>query len=350
MSIPYRTRRRLKNMGVIALTLAVLLVVAWVAGTVYLERFVIYTRDGVVLDLGRDVNKETALPVEALPPAADETVPIFYNEGANAQQLNAELVQLWGYYISYEDLVKDVEGCRAMLSQLKAGTPVMIELKSRYGTFNYSTDIGGADLDPSVDIAAVDSLIQDLLSRNLYVIARISAFRDRAYGLENVPQGIFHKSKMYLWTDNTGCYWLDPTKPAVIGYVTSIVQELKEMGFDEVMLADFAVPVSDKLVFTSDRNEALATAAKTLMQSCGSDYFTLSFGTVNSSFALPEGRCRIYLEGVSATNVGAVAAQATMEKPEVFLVFVAETNDTRYDAYGVLRPLSAAEVLEANRE
>jgi len=38
-----------------------------------------------------------------------------------------------------------------------------------------------------------------------------------------------------------------------------------------------------------------------------------------------------------------------MENPEIYLVFVAETNDTRYNDYGVLRPLNVAEVLEAQK-
>ena len=38
-----------------------------------------------------------------------------------------------------------------------------------------------------------------------------------------------------------------------------------------------------------------------------------------------------------------------MENPEIFLVFVAQTNDTRYNSYSVLRPLSAADVLEAQK-
>ena len=344
MTLTFRTRRRLKGLFIALLSLTMAFILAWLGWVVYLERYIIYTRDGVVLDLDLDLDQYDE-GVVATPPDANETVPIFYNEGSDAQEMNAELTQLWGYYISFDALAKDINACRDQLALLPAGTPVMIELKSGYGKFHYSTSVPGAELSDSLNIAEVDSLIQDLRSRNLYLIAKVSAFRDRAYGLKNVPQGIYHVNKKGLWPDNNNCYWLNPTNPTVLSYISSIVQELKEMDFDEVLLADFSVPVSDKVYFKEDRTEALKNAANTIIESCGSEYFTVSFGVTSSTFPLPEGRTRMYLSGVEAQNVGAVIAQSKIENPEIHIVFLVDTNDTRYDAYGVMRPLSASEVL-----
>ena len=344
MTLTFRTRRRLKGLFIALLSLTMAFILIWLGWVVYLERYIIYTRDGVVLNLDLDLDQYDE-GVVATPPDANETVPIFYNAGSNAQEMNAELTQLWGYYISFDDLAKDINACRDQLALLPAGTPVMIELKSGYGKFHYSTSVPGAELSDSVNIAEVDSLIQDLRSRNLYLIAKVSAFRDRAYGLKNVPQGIYHVNKKGLWPDNNNCYWLNPTNPTVLSYISSIVQELKEMDFDEVLLADFSIPVSDKVYFKEDRTEALKNAANTIIESCGSEYFTVSFGVTSSTFPLPEGRTRMYLSGVEAQNVGAVIAQSKVENAEIRIVFLADTNDTRYDEYGVLRPLSASEVL-----
>ena len=68
-----------------------------------------------------------------------------------------------------------------------------------------------------------------------------------------------------------------------------------------------------------------------------------------ADFVLPEGRTRLYLSGVEAKEVGAKASQFTFENPEVRLVFLADTNDTRFDAYGVLRPMEVSGVLEAQK-
>jgi hypothetical protein len=48
------------------------------------------------------------------------------------------------------------------------------------------------------------------------------------------------------------------------------------------------------------------------------------------------------MKGVAATNCESVAQQTGLEKPEINLVFIAESHDTRYEKYSVLRPFDAA--------
>ncbi len=352
MRIPYRTRRRLKRLGITLLVLAVLLALIWVAGIMYMKRYVVYTReDGLILDFSVDTSNSTANAVVAAPPAEDETVSIFYNEGENAIAMNKEMGPIWGYYISTDDLAKDMNACRERVALLEAGTAVMIELKSGFGTFNYSSKLPGAPLASNVDVVSVDNFIKELRTRNLYLIARVSAFRDRSYGMANVSHGIYHVNKKGLWPDSQHCYWLNPTNNSVLNYVTSVVQEVKELGFDEIVLADFKIPSSDKALFNGDKKAAIETAANTLLESCGTEFITISFVVDSASFALPEGRCRMYLDTVQAENVGAAAALANLEEEEIKLVFLAASNDTRYDAYSVLRPLASSDVLgSGNRE
>ena len=60
-------------------------------------------------------------------------------------------------------------------------------------------------------------------------------------------------------------------------------------------------------------------------------------------------RSRIYFEGIDAANVEATVNQSTVEDKASQIVFLATTNDTRFDSYSVLRPLTAAETLEAQK-
>jgi len=225
----------------------------------------------------------------------------------------------------------------------------MIDVKSIYGTYFYSSDLLDASPATNVDIAAVNALIEDIFDRNFYAIARVPAFKDRNYGLNHVdsdlplPQG-------YLWMDSDSCYWLDPTDLGTVDYLTQIVEELKRKGFDEVVFSHFCFPNTDKIVFNQDRAIALQEAAGKLMEVCGSEYFTLSFTTTDINFPLPEGRSRLYLENIEAKDVGATVAGSAIENPQINMVFVAITNDTRYNEYSVLRPLDAAEALEAMEE
>lgn len=348
MNIPYRTRIMLQRIGLIALTIAVFAALAWFCWVVWLERYVVYGRDGKAT-LNFDLPEQAQTGEVARPPAAEGGISIYYNEGADAVDNSGALTQLSGYYITYDDLSKNLTGVMEELDYVPAGTAVMIELKGGYGTFYYSSVLSNTMKSKSVNVAAVDELIKDLKSRGFYLIARVSAFRDYYYGNEHVSSGLPLLNKPYLWMDDGGCYWLNPTDSGALGWITQVVMELREMGFHEVMLGDFRFPNSSEYRFNDDKEAALQTAAQTLLTSCASDGFTLSFCVTAPSFSLPEGRSRLYLENVDAKDVQAKAAQCTLDTPETRLVFLGTTNDTRFDAYGVLRPIALAEVLEAQK-
>ena len=189
-----------------------------------------------------------------------------------------------------------------------------------------------------------------LQAKGFYTIARISAFRDWNFGNNNVPSGLYMLNRAGLWLDPDGYFWLDPTNASTTSWISSVVLELRDMGFNEVLLTDFRFPNSDKYIFTGDKVAALQTAAATLVSSCAADDFTLSFGVDDPTFALPQGRCRMYLTGVTANGIGQTVSKVTVEDPSVQLAFIAETGDTRYDDYSVLRSLYISDVVEAQKK
>lgn len=339
MKIPYRTRRALRRVAVILLT--VLLAAALVYGLwfVWLQRFVVYTRDrGAVLDMSRP--EEFAPGEVAVPPEDDFTVSIYYNEGENAINTSKELKQLVGYYADTQALEEDVSAVLSQVKALPTGTPVMVDVKSPKGSFYYSSAVG-TDRSSLIDTAVMDEIIAHLKKSNMYAIARLPALRDYAYGLNHVSDGL-PTSGGYLWADDDYCYWLNPSSQGTITHLIQIVTELKNLGFDEVVFENFYFPETDKIVFNQDKNEALTAAAKTLVSTCATDTFALSFVGQTPAFPLPEGRSRLYLENVTAAELTGVAQQTGLEETETRLVFLTEVHDTRFDVYSVLRPLSAA--------
>jgi len=350
MNIPYRTRRLLNRIGLAALALLLIGTIVWFCWVIWLERYVVYTDGKAVLDF--DVSMDDSMGEVAVPPAANAGVPIYYNEGANAVSRNAELAKLSGYYIDSDTLLKDLPGALEDMRYLKSGTAVMIDAKGGYGSFYYSSGLSDAITSQSVSVASVDEMIQEMKNRGFYTIARISAFRDYNYGLNHVPSGLpdARGDGYYLRADDGGCYWLDPSDPAVLSWICSVINELKALGFHEVVLDNFRFPPNpDLYIFDGDREAALVDAAKTIVTACGGNNFTISFVTATANFPLPEGRTRLYLSGVEPKEIGAKVSQVTMEDPEVRLVFLASTNDTRFDEYGVLRPMAVSGVLEAQK-
>ncbi len=338
MIFSYRTRQFLRKLTRLLLVLVLLLAVALVCFAVWLRRFVVYTPDGVRLDLsvgkGQSAGKVPSRPadlnigMEFLPPEASQP------DGPVIQQ------RLAGYYIAPEMVQKDMAGLRAQLAQLPAGTAVMLDVKSFWGYFFYNSDWGpGSD---SYNLPEMDALIADLAASELHLIARLPALRDYEYALDNVSSGLPTK-KGYLWTDDSGCYWLDPTDDGTLTHLIQITRELRNLGFDEVVFKDFYVPESNKIVFIADRKEAVEAAAATLVTACATDSFAVSFVGYTLDLRLPEGNCRLYLENVAAAEVEDVLSQVQLSDKAMRVVFLAQTHDTRYDVCGTLRPLDLAQ-------
>ena len=354
MSMTYRTRRRLQKLGVTALIVLVVLLIAWFCSVIWLQRYVVYSAEGAKVDF--ELGDAGFGGVVATPPQAQGGVSIYYNEGSDAIKISKELSPINGYYVDYTAMVKEMSTVEENLNLIPSGTPVMIELKGGYGVFYYTTKIAGAETSKSireqVGLDRVDAFIQKLKDKGCYMIAKISAFQDYTYGNANVTNGLYMTSRAGLWMDDEGCYWLDPASAGVQSWITSAVLELKNMGFHEVMLSNFRFPTSDAYIYTGDKSAALQNAMQNLLTSTASDggTFTLSFGTNDPTLTLPEGaRSRIYFENIDAANVEATASQSTVPDKASQIVFLAKTNDTRFDSYSVLRPLTAAQTLEAQK-
>ena len=338
MNIPYRTRLALKRAGVVVLIIILAALLTGMCLFVWLKRFVVYTRtEGAVLDMS--LSGQIRPGQVAVPPDKQEPVDIYYNEGDNAINTSKELQQISGYYVDTTALKQGIDTVWQQIQALPAETPIMLDVKSSKGNFYYSSTISG-NRETKIDPLQLDELIDKLRQSGRYLIARLPALRDRQYGLNNVSDGIFDTRGAYLFSDG-GIYWLNPTRQGTISYLVQIITELKSLGFDEVVFESFCFPETEYMRFDGDKALALATAAKTLVTTCATESFAVSF-VQTPDFALPEGRSRLYLEGIAAAGAEGVAQQTGIAKPEVQLVFLTEVHDTRFDAYSVLRPLDAA--------
>ena len=340
MTIPYRVRRGLRRFFVTLGVLAILSAVALAVWLMWLSRYVIYTDEGARLDFGLSMSYPQG--EVAKPSATRPSVQISYGDSDELlNQGQSGFVQLKGYTISCEMLTENLPGVQSAVANLPAGSQVMLDVKNNKGEFMYSTALGRNP--QNVDIAGVAALIDQLKQKDCYLIARLPAFRDYWYFLDDettrVPYGLPKASgNGALWLDASGpSYWFNPASTGAQNFLLQIVNELRAMGFDEVVFSEFRFPNTDQIRFEGDRTEALNRAAKTLVQACASDNFTLSF--TGSHLTLPQGNCRLYLENCAAADIVNLVPQLGLENPEAQVVFITDLMDTRYDAYGVLRPL-----------
>lgn len=333
MNISYRTRLLIRRiLGITATVLAVAVVIT-VCSVLWLQRFVVYTDAGAKLVF----EKQQDLPAtQVTQQASAPSVTIHYSD----QPFREGLQQLSGYYIEPQDLMDDPDAVRRQLEQLPAGTAVLLDVKGYRGYFYYSTAVG-RNTSSSYDIAKMDDLIRWLTGSDLYVIARMSALRDFDLAWNNNSCGLT-KTNGTLYADEGRYglgYWLDPTNDTVMRYLTQVLWELRDLGFDEVVLENFRYPNTDKLAFKGDKAAALQDAAQELITACANESFTISFAG-DAAFQLPDGRCRLYLSDVAAEDAQRRWEEATVEEKRLYLVFLAPSADQRYDIEnGLLLPL-----------
>lgn len=338
MLFSYRTRRFLGRFFRVLLTLAVVALIALLCWVLWLQRFVVYTSEGVKLDFS--VSQQIMQGQPAVPPTGGIQVEIQYGSDQEEKPEDPSQQLLSGCYISEEALYTDIPSVLAQLKKLPAGTPVLLDVKNYRGYFYYSTAVGSQTYG-KVDVAAMDELIDWLGSSKLYAIARLPALSDYVYGAQNPSAGL-PLSSGALYFDDNKCYWLDPTDEDTLSYLIQTVRELRSLGFEEVVFTDFRFPETDKIVFSDDRQQAISGAADAIVTACASDGFVVSYATERVDFPLPAEYSRLYLMNVAAADVADVASRIPDWVSPSRLVFFADNTDTRYNDYGVLRPVELA--------
>ena len=230
----YRGRRSAHD---ILLTVALVLVVlvVLVLGGLYLgQRYIVYTDEGIRLELpfaaGWEMRseaepgdlsiKEESRPQEQPEPVTPVEPQVVYKRGTEVP-LEAVLDGTAGAGEASVLIVtmKDREGRLGFVSQRPEA--------ERAGVNRTGTD--------------VNRRIQDWNEEQDYTVARVVCFADNS-----IP---YHLNSLALratygnWRDLDQKRWMDPTNPACQDYVAALCGELARLGFDEILLEEAACPV-----------------------------------------------------------------------------------------------------------
>ena len=335
----YRNKRAVRRTLRIVLCVVLALALLIVGRVLYLQRYITYTPEGVKLDYGQKLEYTGDTPVQ---PDAEEYPFETVLDAAGSDPVEAEKqTKLDGYYISTSMLVNGVDSVREALKEVDGYNAIILDVKSIYGNFYYSTELSGAQLADALDVKEVDRLITELTGqRDVAVIARFSAFSDRNYALAHQSEGLPIWNGA-LWEGEDLCYWLNPYSNDVQGYLTSIAIELSQRGFDGVLFDDFYFPTSDSIVWNSSisRSEAVLDAAAGITDSLYGYGIEVLFGSSSAEVAAYSDRVCIHSE--TAEDVAGIVEQMSpvLTDPAVQIVFMTSSRDTRFAACGVVRPL-----------
>lgn len=336
LRIPYRNRLLLKKLLRIALIVLAVLLVLSIVLLIYFEPYIVYDRDGAHLRLSPDTAQPSPVS-ETVPHPSLEDPLIIYDTNAPTQESIAEA---GGFYITTA-MLQDPEAVFTAVKKLEQPCAVMIELKSVFGNFYYSTSLGGAQT-ADVDVARIDEVITYLVDHNFYLIASLPAFRDRSFALDNQSCGL-PMSGGALWMDDLGCYWLDPANETVQSYLMQIARELSGLGFREVVFSDFCFPDTNSIVYSSEKTsvEVLREAASELTGFFTGSNLMISFETDATDFPADACAGRLYIPNVDGSQVDRYVQLYGANGSLSELVFLAASRDTRFEKQAVLRPLLA---------
>lgn len=337
MRISYRTRQFYRRLFLMLISIALAALTLLLCWVLWLRRYIVYTPDGVRLDFSLSQKWPQGITgqehISVIPPN------IYYDEDEEILPPEEEESRFEGFYVTVDELLDNLDGTLEKILKLPEGTPIMVDVKGHWGYFYYPTT-AGCGTSGSFDMATMDAFFKAVNEAGLYTIARLPAFRDYAFAAENNSSGLKVQAG-YLWVDPDRVYWLDPMDDAVLTYLIQISKELESMGFDEVAFSYFCFPDTNQVVYSTDRDVAVAKAAQTLVTTCANDSFTVSFISTDSAFPLPAGNCRLYLTDVAAYDVQDVLSLMQKDVAER-VVFFTNSNDTRYQQCGVIRPLYMA--------
>lgn len=190
---------------------------------------------------------ETEIETEALTEASTESEIEITTENP-AISKRREPVKVKGIYVS-----GPVAGIEKMndLIQLIDDTELnamVIDIKNDEGVVTYKMNTPMvSELESSVGyIKDIDALIQKCKEKNIYLIARIVAFKD-PYLAQQRPELAVKTKTGEVFKDKKGLAWVNPYKKEVWEYLLEIADAAVEDGFDEIQF--------DYIRFSTDLKE-----------------------------------------------------------------------------------------------
>lgn len=240
----YRGRRTVTDiLRFIAIALAVVVVLV-VAGAIYLQKYLVYTDDGVRLDLPPFLQmfrqeKEEKGPGGSASLPDPGSVSVVVEPDGSTPEPPPEPEQA-GFAIQVP-VAQVLDGTAAAQLEQTGAEALILEMKAPDGKLAWHS---GQRTAAQAEVNAPQSnndALQQFNSGDVYTVARVCCFRD-----DSTP---YFRNKLalrkgqYNWRDELGLRWLSPAHEEAQAYIAGLCGELGALGFDEIVLEQFYFPV-----------------------------------------------------------------------------------------------------------
>ena len=269
----YKGRRKRRNYLFIPFVVLLAIISVGMVTFYGLQKYAVINKDSVSIQLPILADKDAVFDsqgheVKTFDPV---NVNVVFEEpdysGVKAVA-GADVEPMRAIFVPYTDLNHDK--LQEYVSRLNQGNALLLEMKPRSGQLmwesqaemavNYGISV------PSETTAAVKNFLADMEEKDIYLAAQISCCIDNLLPTRTSAYTIKNEIGMN-YQDEKG-FWLDAYNEAVRKYAAQMAQELFDMGFDEVVLADVAHPTLTEQVTLLYTNE-ISTQRSTMLAVCG---------------------------------------------------------------------------------
>lgn len=246
----YRGRRTVTDiLKLIAIILGVLVVLA-VAGMLYLQRYLVYTDEGVKLELppflqslrGED-SSETPGGSASLPDPGSVSV-VVEPDGSGSEPVQPVETERPTFVLALP--VSDVAGGSAAAKLEEAGADqLVLAVKTQDGKLAWPSGQTAAERSHVNGSQQTADALRQWNQGEVYTIARVCCFRDDSAPYFNNAMAL--RQGNGNWRDELGLRWLSPANDRSQAYIAGLCGELAGLGFDEIVLEDFTFPTKGKV-------------------------------------------------------------------------------------------------------
>lgn len=242
----------------------VLIGTAWLFG--YMQQYVVYEKDGLSLVLPYMRGDDGA----PFAPRTDTSVDDFERPEVDAEivvdeagfddvelGVGEDLTAICARYVPAMAVTAAQLNYYAAAMESENQNAMVIQLKTSDGHLSYYSGVGLTDsysVNGDSDTQDIRQAVAQMKERGVYLVAEIATLMDDAMALRNIPLALKDSAGQVI-TDSGGS-WLDPYNPGTRQYITEIMTELADMGFDEVLLTGIAHPRAEDIVYSQEMTSA----------------------------------------------------------------------------------------------
>ena len=249
----YRGKRKYSWIITLVIFVVVILILAAVWLFSYLQRYLVYDKDGLQLvmpseraELAADPDSGAQTPVSV--PKVDVEIVVDRTDYSGVEtNAGMGLTPLHALFVAAEDVTQsNLDYYGLGIGDFNA---IVLELKGPDGFLSYHSGIPLAESYGVNGTLELTAALEKLKAQDVRLVAQISGLVDETMALRNGPIALKNAVTDSVFQNSKGA-WLDPYDDTVRAYLKELLQELHDLGFDEVILSGMYCPDSENLQFS----------------------------------------------------------------------------------------------------